>query len=81
MDGQLHNRKEERTHNSTYTRVAVQYLNQALCTCHSLCLAYREELPIRQLRGAATHPQADTRLHHIDSRSNAPSHSQTDTDI
>ena len=40
-------------HNSTYTQVAVQWLNQALCFYQSLCLADSESLRNRHLRVAA----------------------------
>jgi len=42
-------------HNSTYTQVAVQWLNQALCFYQSLCLADSESLRNRHLRIAAKH--------------------------
>ena len=41
------------THNSTYPKVAVQWLNQALCFYQSLCLADSEALRNRHLRVAA----------------------------
>ncbi|PIV50302.1 MAG: hypothetical protein COS19_04530, partial [Flavobacteriaceae bacterium CG02_land_8_20_14_3_00_34_13] len=41
------------THNSTYPKVAVQWLNQALCFCQSLCLVDSEVLRNRHLRVAA----------------------------
>jgi hypothetical protein len=47
-------RKECRTDNSTYTQLAVQWLNQALCFYQSLCLADSESLRNRHLRVAAT---------------------------
>jgi hypothetical protein len=40
-------------HNSTYTQVAVQWSNQALCFYQSLCLADSESLRNRHLRVAA----------------------------
>jgi hypothetical protein len=40
-------------HNSTYTQVAVQWLNQALCFNQSLCLVDSEVLRNRHLRVAA----------------------------
>ncbi len=40
-------------HNSTYTQVAVQWLNQALCFYQHLCLADSESLRNRHLRVAA----------------------------
>jgi hypothetical protein len=39
--------------NSTYSKVAVQWLNQALCSYESLCLVDSEVLPNRNLRVAA----------------------------
>ena len=44
---------EERPHNSTYPKVAVQWLNQALCIYQSLCLVVSEVLLNRHLRVAA----------------------------
>jgi Tfp pilus assembly protein PilF len=41
------------THNSTYPKVAVQWLNQALCFYQSLCLIDSEVLRNRHLRVAA----------------------------
>jgi hypothetical protein len=41
------------THNSTYTQVAVQLLNQALCNYQSLFLTDSESLRNRHLRVAA----------------------------
>ena len=41
--------------NSTYPKVAVQWLNQALCFHQSLCLADSEVLRNRHLRVAAKH--------------------------
>jgi len=41
------------TTNSTYPKVAVQWLNQALCFYQSLCLANSEVLRNRQLLVAA----------------------------
>ncbi|MBM3456636.1 MAG: hypothetical protein FJX80_16125, partial [Bacteroidetes bacterium] len=40
-------------HNSTYPKVAVQWLNQALCIFQSLCLVYSGSLRNRHLRVAA----------------------------
>jgi len=40
-------------HNSTYPKVAVQWLNQALCFYQSLCLVDSEVLQNRHLRVAA----------------------------
>jgi hypothetical protein len=45
--------KEQRRHNSTYPKVAVQWLNQALCFYQSLCLVDGESLRNRHLRVAA----------------------------
>jgi hypothetical protein len=42
-----------RTDNSSYPKVAVQWLNQALCYYQSLCLVESEELRNRHLRVAA----------------------------
>jgi len=53
MDRQQHDRKEARTGNSTYPKVAVQWLNQALCFYQSLCLVDSEVLRNRHLRVAA----------------------------
>ncbi len=39
--------------NSTYPKVAVQWLNQALCFYQSFCLVDSEELQNRHLRVAA----------------------------
>ncbi|SFU71965.1 hypothetical protein SAMN05216364_10991 [Porphyromonadaceae bacterium KHP3R9] len=41
------------SHNSTYPKVAVQWLNQALCFYQSLCLVDSEVLRNRHLRVAA----------------------------
>ena len=46
-------KKEHRTHNSTYPKVAVQWLNQALCIYQSFCLVDSESLRNRHLRVAA----------------------------
>jgi len=40
-------------YNSTYPKVAVQWLNQALCFYQSLCLVDSESLRNRHLRVAA----------------------------
>jgi hypothetical protein len=45
--------KESRTANSTYPKVAVQWLNQALCFYQSFCLVDSEVLRNRHLRVAA----------------------------
>jgi hypothetical protein len=44
---------EARTDNSTYPKVAVQWLNQALCFYQNLCLVDNEVLRNRHLRVAA----------------------------
>lgn len=44
---------EARTANSTYPKVAVQWLNQALCFYQSLCLVDSKVLRNRHLRVAA----------------------------
>jgi len=41
------------SYNSTYTQVAVRWLNQALCFYPSLCLVDSEALQNRHLRVAA----------------------------
>ncbi len=45
--------EEQRTANSTYPKVAVQWSNQALCFYQSLCLVDSEVLRNRHLRVAA----------------------------
>ncbi|WP_417264864.1 hypothetical protein [Brumimicrobium sp.] len=45
--------KRTTTANSTYPKVAVQWLNQALCFYQSLCLVDSESLRNRHLRVAA----------------------------
>lgn len=45
--------KEGRSANSTYPKVAVQWLNQALCLFQSFCLVDSEVLRNRHLRVAA----------------------------
>jgi len=45
--------KIKATHNSTYPKVAVQWLNQALCFYQTLCLVDSEVLRNRHLRVAA----------------------------
>jgi hypothetical protein len=47
------NRKTTTGYNSTYPKVAVQWLNQALCFYQSLCLVDSESLRNRHLRVAA----------------------------
>ncbi|PWJ52739.1 hypothetical protein CLV98_1333 [Dyadobacter jejuensis] len=42
-------------HNSSYPKVAVQWLNQALCFYQSFCLIDSEVLRNRHLRVAAKH--------------------------
>ena len=44
---------KRRRHNSTYPKVAVQWLNQALCFYQSFCLVDSEVLLNRHLRVAA----------------------------
>jgi hypothetical protein len=44
---------EKAVHNSTYTQVAVKWLNQALCFYQSLCLIDSVVLRNRHLRVAA----------------------------
>lgn len=46
-------RQESRPHNSTYPKVAVQWLNQALSFYQSYCLVDSEALRNRHLRVAA----------------------------
>ena len=46
-------KKRRATHNSTYPKVAVQWLNQALCFYQGLCLVDSEVLLNRHLRVAA----------------------------
>lgn len=41
------------SYNSTFPKVAVQWLNQAMCFYHSLCLVDSEVLLNRRLRVAA----------------------------
>ncbi len=41
--------------NSTYKKLAVQWLNEALCNYQSLCLVDSEVLRNRHLRVAANH--------------------------
>jgi len=45
--------QEKTPYNSTYPKVAVQWLNQALCFYQSLCLVDSEVLRNRHLRVAA----------------------------
>jgi len=44
--------KESRLHNSTYKKLAVQWLNEALCFYQSFCLVDNEVLRNRHLRVA-----------------------------
>jgi len=53
MTANKHKKREERTANSTYPKVAVQWLNQALCFYQSFCLVDSEVLRNRHLRVAA----------------------------
>jgi len=46
-------RKEKRTHNSTYKKLAVQWLNEALCFVSSFVMADSLVLRNRQLLVAA----------------------------
>jgi len=46
-------KEEHRSDNSTYPKVAVQWLNQALCFYQSSCLGGSEVLRNRHLRVAA----------------------------
>jgi len=48
-----HGRQGSTGGNSTYPKVAVQWLNQALCIYQSLCLVDSEVLRNRHLRVAA----------------------------
>jgi hypothetical protein len=52
-DNEVTSRKESRTANSTYPKVAVQWLYQVLCFYQSLCLVDSEVLRNRHLRVAA----------------------------
>jgi len=45
--------KRKTGYNSTYPKVAIQWLNQALCFYQSLCLVDSEVLRNRHLRVAA----------------------------
>ena len=49
--------------NSTYPKVAVQWLNQALCFYQSLCLVDSEVLRNRHLRVAAKRYQKNYEKH------------------
>jgi hypothetical protein len=50
---QIDERTKRASANSTYPKVAVQWLNQALCFYQSLCLVDSEVLRNRHLRVAA----------------------------
>jgi hypothetical protein len=50
---QMGDRVKLTAYNSTYPKVAVLWLNQALCFYHSLCLIDSESLRNRHLRVAA----------------------------
>jgi len=52
-NGQTDEKKEALGGNSTYPKVAVQWLNQALCFYQSLCFFDSEVLRNRHLRVAA----------------------------
>ena len=52
---------ESTTANSTYPKVAVQWLNQALCFYQILCLVDSEVLRNRHLRVAAKHQATNLR--------------------
>jgi hypothetical protein len=56
-------------YNSTYPKVAVQWLNQALCFYKSLCLVDNEVLRNRHLRVAAKRCMQSTLYQNIDFRS------------
>jgi hypothetical protein len=51
--GLVHIDERKTPYNSTYPKVAVQWLNQALCFYQSLCLVDSEVLRNRHLRVAA----------------------------
>jgi hypothetical protein len=54
-------------YNSTYPKVAVQWLNQALCFYQSLCLVDSESLRNRHLRVAAKrYAQVNLTIKHLD---------------
>jgi len=53
LTGQMRYRQRKTSYNSTYPKVAVQWLNQALCFYQSLCLVDSEVLRNRHLRVAA----------------------------
>ena len=50
---ELNSEQRSPAHNSTYPKVAVQCLNQALCFYQSLCIIDSEVLRNRHLRVAA----------------------------
>jgi hypothetical protein len=53
MDGQRTTEKEQRRHNSTYKKLAVQWLNEVLCFVSSSVVADSFRLRNRQLLVAA----------------------------
>ena len=59
--------KRKAAHNSTYPKVAVQWLNQALCFYQSLCLVDSEVLRNRHLRVAANRYYESYDVHTIGS--------------
>ena len=61
----MENRKAR--HNSTYPKVAVQWLNQDLCFYQSFCLVDSEVLRNRHLR-VARKPLAATQKQHINKK-------------
>jgi cell division FtsZ-interacting protein ZapD len=59
-------RQKSRPHNSTYTQVAVQWLNQALCSYQSLCLVDSASLRNRHLRVGAVMRQLKNNINNSD---------------
>jgi hypothetical protein len=57
MDGQRTTEKEQRRHNSTYKKLAVQWLNEVLCFVSSSVVADSFRLRNRQLLIAAFQDQ------------------------
>jgi hypothetical protein len=53
IEGRIEGLKRKPAANSTYPKVAVQWLNQALCFYQSFCLVDSEVLLNRHLRVAA----------------------------
>jgi hypothetical protein len=53
IEGRIEGLKRKPAANSTYPKVAVQWLNQALCFYQSLCMVDSEMLRNRHLRVAA----------------------------